>query len=902
MDTEKRPDPNELLNEINGSEQEAKRGKLKIYLGMCAGVGKTFTMLQDISQANGRGKNILIGYVETHGRAETEFLLFYLPQLERKKIEYKGIQHEELDIDEIIKRKPDIVVIDELAHTNAPGSRHKKRYQDVIEILNNGISVYTAMNIQHLESQAEIISQITGVPVRETVPDTILDMADELEVVDISPDELLSRLAEGKVYTKDKTEQAINNFFRRGNLIALREMLLRISADRIDKMMRDYMIKKRIEGPWKSGQRILIAISPSPASASLVRWARKVAYTMDASLLAVYIETPEPISENDKKILHQNLNLARELDAEVIISSGEDIVGSIIDIAKRENVTNILIGKPEKITFHKKFFKKDIISRIVKESGNIDVFIVNPKEEKTFTKKPKTIFLPSLHSNFSEYLLVAGIILVASFLCKLWAGFLGYQTVALILLLIVSLLPLKFGRGPILLAAIMCPIIWDYFFVPPFYTIYISKKEDFLLFLSFIIFAMVSGTLISRLRASREIIKNREQITLSLLRFANSLSNATGIAGIIKSSKENIAKFLSAESIFYLADDFGKLTTDIEQVSEKEKAIIYWVYQNSQRAGKFTETLNQTEYIYFPIKGKRSTYGVAGIKFDNDFIYTTQTESLLDNFMLQIGTATEREFLNNTAKKIKVLEESENLYKNIFNSISHELKTPLAAIISALDILKSHVEDDNIQLRKSLYKEIRISVHRLNKFIEDLLDMARLESGRVKLNPGWCDIKDIIAEVIKNIQSGGIKYKIIGNEIEFKFEGKEKILKQKFSDDFPLINVDFILFQTALKNIIHNAIIHTPDKTEIEITGDFDENNIYISISDNGNGIPEKDLDKLFDKFHRASSNRGEGTGLGLSIAKGFIEIHSGTITVKNKKTGGASFLITIPRKLEKVL
>lgn len=900
MDELKRPDPNELLENILGSEQESKKGKLKLYLGMCAGVGKTFTMLQDISQAHGRGKNILIGYIETHGRAETEFLLFYLPQLDRKKIQYKGIQLEEPDINEILKQKPDIVVIDELAHTNAPGSRHKKRFQDVIEILNNGISVYTAMNIQHLESQAEIISQITGVPIRETVPDTILDLADELEVVDISPDELLSRLSEGKVYTKDKTEQAVNNFFRRGNLIALREMVLRISADRIDKMMRDYMIKKKIQGPWKSGQRILIAISPSPASATLIRWARKVAYTMDASLLAVYIETTSQLSEEDLKTLNGNLNLARELDAEVLISNGEDIVDSIIEIAKRENVTNILIGKPDKIPFHQKLFKTDIISRTVKECGNIDVFIVSAKDI-TRDKKRKTFLKPVMHSKFSEYMVVGAIILAASLICKIWADFLGYQTVALILLLIVSLLPLYFGRGPILMAAVISPVIWDYFFVPPFNTIYISKKEDFLLFISFIIFAMVSGTLISKLRISRETVKNREQITLSLFRFADSLSKASDIAGIIQSSSDNIKKVFSADSAFYLADDFGKLSIDNGRLSEKEKAIVHWVYQNSQKAGRFTETLSQTDYIYFPVLGSRSVYGVAGIKFEKDFSYTTQTESLLENFLLQISTAIEREVLNTTAKKIRVLEESENLYKNIFDSISHELKTPLSAIISAVDILKHHVEDENAGLRKSLYREIGISVHRLNKFIEDLLDMARLDSGRVKLNPGWCDIKDIIAEAVKNIISGGIKSKTIGNEIVFKFDGKDKTLIQKFGDDFPLMNVDFILFQTALKNILHNAIIHTPDKTVIEIRGEFDEKNIFINISDNGKGIPEKDLDKLFDKFHRASQDVTEGTGLGLSIAKGFIEIHSGTITARNKKSGGASFLITMPRKLDRV-
>ncbi|MCX6165418.1 MAG: sensor histidine kinase KdpD [Ignavibacteriae bacterium] len=349
MEEQSRPNPDELLARIKNNEQKEKKGKLKIYLGMCAGVGKTFAMLQDASKAKGRGADVLIGYVETHGRAETEFLLFSLPQLPRKKIYYKGFELEEMDIDTILQNKPKLVVVDELAHTNAPDSRHNKRYLDVLELLDNGIDVYSAINVQHIESLADTVSQITGIIIKETVPDSILDVANEIELIDISPDELLQRLSDGRVYTADKTKDAIDNFFRKGNLSALRELSLRLTADRVDKQVRDYMQENRIPGPWKSTQRILIGIGPSPNSADLVRWARRIAYTMEASWIAVNVETPRVIDEKQKQNLNKNLELAKELGAEIITTSDTDIVKGIIRVAKRQNATHIVIGKSKRI-------------------------------------------------------------------------------------------------------------------------------------------------------------------------------------------------------------------------------------------------------------------------------------------------------------------------------------------------------------------------------------------------------------------------------------------------------------------------------------------------------------------------------------------------------------------------
>ena len=357
-----RPNPDELLAQIKKEEQKAKKGKLKIYLGMCAGVGKTFAMLQDASRARGHKRNVLIGYVETHGRAETEFLLFSLPQIPRIKINYKGVEIEEMNLDEILKLKPELVVVDELAHTNAPGCRHKKRYLDVLELIDNGIDVYTALNVQHLESVSDTVSQITGIIIRESVPDSILESADEIELVDISPEELLQRLEEGKVYTSDKSSYAVKNFFRKGNLIALRELALRLTADRVDRQVRDYMTENRIPGPWKSGQRLLIGISPSPDSTKLIRWARRLAYTMEASWFAVYIETSHILNAKQKKSLNDNIELAKDLGAEIISTTDFDIVNGIIRIAKQENVSHIIVGKSIYKNFFQNLFKTDVVN------------------------------------------------------------------------------------------------------------------------------------------------------------------------------------------------------------------------------------------------------------------------------------------------------------------------------------------------------------------------------------------------------------------------------------------------------------------------------------------------------------------------------------------------------------
>jgi len=880
-----RPNPDELLAQIQKNEQKEKKGKLKIYLGMCAGVGKTFAMLQDASKAKGRGKDVLIGYVETHGRAETEFLLFYLPQLPRKKIHYKGFELEEMDTDTILQKKPNLVVVDELAHTNVPESRHNKRYLDVLELLDKGIDVYTAINVQHIESLADTVGQITGIIIKETVPDSILDVADEIELVDISPDELLQRLNDGKVYTADKTKDAADNFFRKGNLSALRELALRLTADRVDKQVRDYMQENRIPGPWKSTQRILIGISSSPNSAELVRWARRIAYTMEASWIAVNVETPHSLDNEQKLSLNKNLELAKELGAEIITTSDTDIVKGIIRVANRQNATHIVIGKSHNQSFISRVIKRDIVDRILNECGKIDVFVVSSEDIEP--KSRKVFQLPKLQSGIQKYILSALIVFIITAICYPFGSIIGYQTVALILLLVVTLLSLIFGPGPVLLAALLSPLIWNYFFVPPKFTILISRSEDVLMFIMFLIVAFVTGILTTKIRQREKTLMQREERAIALYNLADDLSKAKNLDGVIREAAKNLIEVFKSEIVFLFFDEsLNKLTEKYNslpsKISEKELSVAQWVYTNSKRAGHFTDSLPFAKYIYYPILGPRGTYGVIGLIIRVEVLLREQ-ETLIDNFVNQIGAATERELLNQTANKTLLLEESEKLYKTLFDSISHELKTPLAAIMGASSYLLHTKSGENFKTQNQLLEEINTATIRLNRLVENLLDMARLESGRLIPDIKTCDITDLFNSILN----------------EFEKELKSHNIIVEVQDDFPLINIDFVLMEQALKNILQNALLYTSDNSKIEMQANFDDKDFYIVIADNGKGISEQNLEHIFDKFFRIESNISGGTGLGLSIAKGIVEVHKGTINAAIKISGGLKFTIKLPKEIQ---
>jgi len=879
-----RPDPDELLASLKFEEEKGKRGKLKIFFGMCAGVGKTFAMLQTAQAEKLKGSDIIIGYVETHGRKETAYLTEGFELIPRKEYEYKSATVREMDLDAILTRKPGIVLVDELAHTNSPGSRHVKRYQDVLEILDNGINVYTTVNVQHLESRSDTVAQITGIKVRETFPDEIFENADEIEVIDITPDELLQRLSEGKVYTPERSKEAIENFFRKGNITALREMALRIVADRVDKQLHEYMQLKHIKGPWKSGLHLLVAISHTQQSAKLLRWAKNLSYTMDSDLQAIYVETSHKPDVSESEQLNKNITLARQLGIRFHIVTNNDLVKAIVDFAQKENITHIIIGKPRVRNLLTLLRLGNFVNRLIRYSGNIDVYILGSDIQSKDKFKEK-VSLPSFTSNLSQYLIASLTVILTASVCYPIKEIIGYQIVSFALLFVVSILAFLFGPGPILLSAALSALIWDFFFIPPPFTLHIDKPIDILMLLMFFIIALLSGVLTSRIKGQEMKIRIREERTNALYQLTKELSVATGIEEVINIAKIDIKKYFNLKSRIILRNevnqlDFGsKNDTDII-LSKNDMSVASWTFQHSTKAGKYTDTLPSGDYTFYPLKGNQMNLGAIAVRHPK--VFTQGEEQFWEAFISQISGKFEREYLRNIAKQAYLLNESDKLYKTLFNSISHELRIPVTTIMGASDSLLTSQHTDEI--RKELSHEIFKASKRLNRLIENLLNMSRLESGRISPRLDWHDIHDLMNKVTENLDD----------------ELKPFNLHIVIPDDMPLVKIDFGLMEEVLYNLIHNATQYAEPSTNIRVKAFYDNGIMNLQVMDRGPGFPRNEISLIFNKFYRVEGSKPGGTGLGLSIAKGFVEAQKGTIIVENRQNGGAKFTIKIPTEIFK--
>lgn len=879
---ESRPDPDDLLASIKDSEEKSKRGKLKIFFGMCAGVGKTYTMLQAAQIEKTKGSDLVIGYVETHNRKETAELAEGLELIPRKTYPYKSALLQEMDLDAIIARKPQIVLVDELAHTNSSGSRHLKRYQDVLEILDNGINVYSTVNVQHLESRSEIVAQITGIVVRETIPDEIFEQADEVEVVDLTPDELLQRLSEGKVYTPERSKEAILNFFRKGNITALREMALRVVADRVDRQLHDYMQLKRIKGPWKSGFRLLVAISYTSQSNKLLRWAKNLSDTMGGNLQAVYVETSHELTNKEREGLDRNINLAKQLGISFRIVTNNDVIKGIVNFAQKENVTHIVVGKPGIRNLYTLFRLNNFITRLIRYSGNIDVYILGSDMQVDDKYKEKAS-LPSFTSNINHYLTAFFAVTITAGIFFLLKDFVGYQVVSFVLLFVVSILAFFFGIGPILLAATLSSLTWDFLFIPPAYTLHIERPEDMLMLVMFFIIALLNGVLTSRVRRQEMKIRIREERTHALYQLAKELSVAATIDDVLNLSVTNIRKFFNLESAIILKDETGRLEKQPRHestlaFSENELSVAGWVFKHSSKAGKYSETLPSGDYTFYPLMGNNDNMGVIAVKHSR--VFTQGEEQFWEGFLPQIAGKIEREFLRKAARNAYILNESDKLYKTLFNSISHELRIPVATIMGASDTLLA--QEYLPETRKILHQEINTAAVRLNRLIENLLNMSRLDSGRLSPRIDWCDLHDLINKVTQTLAA----------------ELKPFKLHCVLHEEMPLVQLDFGLMEQVLHNLLLNATQHAPAGSNIRVKFFYDSGSLVIQVMDRGTGFAESDLPLVFNKFFRGGSSVAGGTGLGLSIAKGIVEAHKGTIVAENRLNGGAIFKIKIPTEI----
>jgi two-component system, OmpR family, sensor histidine kinase KdpD len=874
-----RPDPDALLAAIQKSEAATKRGKFKVFLGMAAGVGKTYAMLRAAQRAQRESVDVVVGYVETHGRKETEALLAGLPIIPRRKVEYRGVTLEEMDLDALLARHPQLAVVDELPHTNVPGSRHAKRYQDVNELLDAGIDVYTTMNVQHAESRVDTVRQITGSTVQETVPDSVLDGA-EMELIDLPPEDLLKRLDEGKVYLPERAELAMMNFFREGNLNALREMALRLAADHVGQDVHDYLQAMQITGPWRSGHRLLVAVSASPYSPHMIRWTRRLADNLDCPWLAVYVEQPQPLSDESQERLTKHLALARELGAEVITTADAGVARGILRVARQQNVTQIVVGKPGSDSALDWIRGGRLLRRLVRESGHIELHIVRPEPVEKGERKRRWAL--ASESSLWQYAAGLGVVALCTGVNALLFSKVGPQALALIYLLGVVLLAFGVGRGPTLATATASALMWDFFFLPPQYSFRMTHVEDVMMFCMYFVVALVLGQFASRVRWQERAERRREERSTALYLLTRDLADAADVDDMAQRLVRQVEQAFKAKVAVLLREPSGNLAKTSHHassfaVSEKEQSVAAWAFRFGKAAGRFTDNLPSAAAIYMPLQTNRGPTGVLGVALEGDHQPTLEQRDLLDAYARQAALVLDRLRLDAESQQAHLLAESEKLSKALLNSISHELRTPISAITTAATAL---VEPKTPEvLRDTLAHEIQESAARLNRLVSNLLDMTRLESGNVKPRMDWCDVADLINVSLRQ------------NERELSHHK----VTLSLNPPLPLVKMDFVLIEQALNNLLLNAAHYTPAGTTVEIKASATPEEMTIAVADHGPGLPPESLSQVFEKFYRVPGAPAGGTGLGLSIVKGLVEAHGGRVEVRNRPGGGAEFSIHLP-------
>jgi two-component system, OmpR family, sensor histidine kinase KdpD len=879
---ETRPNPDELLKNVEA--EEAKRGKLKIFLGYVAGVGKTYAMLEAAHQRKAQGTDVMVGLVETHKRAETEELVKELEVLPRKQVEYRGITLTELDVDAVINRRPQLVLVDEFAHTNVPGSRHPKRFQDVEEILDAGIDVYTTLNIQHLESLNDIVAQVTGIIVRETIPDRVIDEASEIEVVDLPPDELLARLEEGKVYIPEQASRALQKFFRKGNLTALREMSLRRAAERVDDQMRSYMQTRAISGPWAAGERLLVCISPSPLAEKLVRTTRRLAGELNAEWVAVYVEIASK-PENDpgnRERIGQILQLAEDLGAKSLTLAGRSIHEAVLEYALKNNITKIVIGKPLKPRWQE-IITGSVVDQLVYASSNVDVYVISARTE-TFKPAIPTDWQP--HRPIGRYMLAFGLVLISTLLGLTVRGSLEPTNIVMLYLASAVIAAIFLGRGPSLLAAVAGVLAFDFFLVPPYHTFAVNQTQYLVTLAMLFMVSLVISSLTTKGREQAEAAIRREAQTSALYNLSKDLTSATDLAKVAEVIIANIGKAFGREVVIFLSDK-GRLypfaSSPNYQPDENELAVAAWAFVHDQPAGRGTDTLPAASIRCLPLKTSNGLVGVLGIhpKEAGSFLTPEQRQTLAA-FTNQAALAIERASLAEQARQAELLKATEKLQSALLNSISHDLRTPLVSITGALTSLDDQSDMLDEENRRNLIVTAREEADRLNRIVGSLLSMTRIESGAIRLHNEPGDIEDMIGTALEQLG------KRLGTHD----------VKVNIPVDFPLVPMDFTLMVQVIVNVLDNAAKYSPDCSLIEVSASVVDQKARIQIADCGVGIPPEDLSRIFDKFYRVQrAEKVSGTGLGLSISKGIVEAHHGNIYASAREGGGTVITIELPLK-----
>lgn len=880
---DRRPDPQRLLSAIEKANANSAQGQLRLFLGMCPGVGKTYAMLEAARLQQARGVTVLVGLVETHGRRETQNLLDGLKILPRQKIDYRGTSLEEMDIDAILSAKPQLVLVDELAHTNAPGARHRKRYQDVEELLAAGIDVYTTVNIQHIESRNDQVAQITGIKVKETVPDSIIERADQVEIIDIPPEELLHRLREGKVYLGERAERAKENFFQEEYLTALRELALRFVAERVDQDLNSQMAIKGIEGPWNTNERLLVAVSHSPYSSRLIRTTKRMAYNLEAPWVALYVDTGQLLSLEDEKVLHQNLALARELGAEVITVADHEVAHAIHTICGERNVTQIIMGRPDRRFIKDFIYGGTLLDQLVRTTSKIDVHVI--RAERTPRFRGFHLKWPSFRSHWLAYYNTTWFLIGVSFLSYAVLPYAGYRALGSVFLLAILGVACFASRGPILYSALVCAIVWNFFFIPPTFTFNISTSDDVMMVLSFFVTAVVGGFLTTRIRQQQSTLENREYRTRLLYELVQRLADAKDTNWIQSVLQSVVEQQFGGENAVYFSEKDGKVswTKGVGKVlTEKELAVAQWAFENNKPAGWSTPTLSAAECLCLPLRSNKGVVGIlAYFPADRSKSFSIEQENFLETVLIQVAIAFERFQFSEAAQKERLYEASEVLHQTLLNSVSHELRTPITAIVGSATALRDPATFSDEKARGALTEELVHSAQRLDRVVENLLDLSRLQKGTLQLKAEWFDLGDVFRAVKSDLQNetGGRSISLV-------------------RDDVVLFEGDFQLLSHGLNQLVLNALKYSEGNSTIEVEIIREASRARILVRDQGKGIPSGLEKQIFEKFYRVPGTPAGGLGLGLTIVNNIVQLHGGSVGAKKRADGpGSVFEIILPLK-----
>ncbi|MGE5231872.1 MAG: DUF4118 domain-containing protein [Deltaproteobacteria bacterium] len=880
----RRPDPDALLAQVRAEEARAQRGRLKVFFGASPGVGKTFSMLEAARLKRSAGVDVVVGLVETHGREETRRLLEGLPALPRRRVEYRGARLEEFDLDAALARKPGLLLVDELAHTNAPGVRHAKRWQDVEELLAAGIDVWTTLNVQHLESLNDVVAQITGVGIRETVPDSVFDRADEVELVDLSPDVLQQRLREGKVYMPEAAATALERFFRLGNLIALRELALRRTADRVDAQMRGYMQAEGIRETWPAGERLLVCVGPNPASARIIRAARRMAAGLKADWVAVYVETPAHtrLSRADQDAIVHNLRLAEQLGAQTVTLTGLRVGEEVLAYARDHNITQVLVGKPTHPRWRDRLHGS-VLDELVRASGAIDVYVITGDADEG---RPRPALGPAPRARLRDYAQAVGVVALATALSLVLRPHVQSTDIAMVFLLAVVVASSRLPQGPSLLACLLSIAAFDFCFVPPYYTFAVSDVRYVLTFIVMLLVSLVMSRLTTRIREQAMAAREREERTGALYAMTRELAAERNGADMVQTAARHLRNTFGGEVLLYTPGDDGRLGLHpalgvTAPVDEKELSIALWVYDHGQLAGAGTATLPATDWLYLPLTASGRTLGVAGLRSDDPRRFQDPVRrQLLETFAGQVAASLERVRLAGASQQAKLETEAERLRTALLSSLSHDLRTPLAGIEGAATSL---LQDGGVrapEARRELAQTIVEESRRMTRLVANLLDMVRLESGALQVQREWQPLEEVVGVALIRLDE-----RLAG-----------RVVTTTLPPDLPLLPIDGLLIEQVLINLLENALKYTPAGTPIDISARLGQREVIVEVADRGPGLPAGEEGRIFDKFYRArDQGRAGGAGLGLTICRGIVTAHGGRIWAENRPGGGAAFRFSLP-------